>query len=193
MKNQSIFYLLLFITFVTSCKPAKDIAKEEELQEIKVPFSENKYQSNDEFYRAVGNFKSPNLNFAQQQARNSALQNMAVFIGNTTEQSAENFAEQYNYSDKSEFKQGVKQLGIVVAKQKMSNVKQIGVKTFKTKDNQFETFIALEMSVENYLKGLEASLENSKMQESSKEKLKNNWEEYKKQHKEAIKELENGQ
>ena len=125
----TITSLFVCIMVIIGCKTKKDINNDS--VEIKTPFSENKYKSDKNHFRAVGYGESESLNNAQEiaksQARSDILRQVSIIIKDVT--------ERYNSqvgSNSGNMFQGISRQ---ISKSVLTNIKEINNKTFELKNN----------------------------------------------------------
>jgi hypothetical protein len=165
------------------CKTTKPIENVINSQEVTTPFQDEKFKSNKDYFRSVSSFVADNKQYSYEQARNKAFQNITTMINNITDYTSDNYAKHEDIKNKTEFVEGIQSLSTTVAKEQLRFVKEIGVKTFITKDNKYETYVALEMSVEDYFNKLKPAIDaNDKL------KMETDWAKYKIEHDKAIEE-----
>lgn len=132
---------------LASCKSKKpvSIAKNEGLIEVSTPFESKEYRSDDEHFRSKQSGKSPDQATAKKIAQQNARAEMAANINATVKRVTDQYTNQRTVGNKQEFENKFEELSREVVNLEMSNVKEIGQKTFKDpSDNGWVVWIAME-------------------------------------------------
>ena len=106
MKKSNIFlFLSLILTSTTliSCSSTISLAKVEESREVKLPFSEREYKSNNEFIRARANGESRDLQGGEMIARHNAEGLLANTIGTTIKGVTEQYFQNTSDNNSNDF------------------------------------------------------------------------------------------
>src|SRR6056297_1155693 len=94
MKKQIL--IIVFIAIYAILQGCSIFSETGVSKENKIPFSVNEYQSDMNYYRALGKGKSPNLSFAKEIALHNAKENLAkkIFHNNPYNEMTENVINQ---------------------------------------------------------------------------------------------------
>lgn len=133
------------IALLSACKSKKQtVQKESGAVEITVPFSESKYRSDNEAFRAKQVGKSPDLATAKKIAFQNARAEMAANINAMVKRVTDQYTNQRTVGNTQEFENKFEELAREVVNLEMSNVKEIGEKIFKESNGAFSYWIAIE-------------------------------------------------
>jgi hypothetical protein len=130
-----------------SCKSKKPVtvAKQEGLIEITTPFDSKEYRSDEENFRSKQSGKSPDLATAKKIAYQNARAEMAANINATVKRVTDQYTNQRTVGNTQEFENKFEELSREVVNLEMSNVKELGQKTFQDpSDKAYIVWIALE-------------------------------------------------
>jgi hypothetical protein len=130
-----------------SCKSKKpvSVAKQEGLIEISTPFDSKEYRSDEENFRSKQSGKSPDLATAKKIAYQNARAEMAANINATVKRVTDQYTNQRTVGNAQEFENKFEELSREVVNLEMSNVKELGQKTFQDpSDKAYIVWIALE-------------------------------------------------
>ena len=150
---------------VTSCKTPQTLEKTTGAVEITVPFSESKYKTDKEFFRAKQSGKSQDLatskKIALQNAKSELAGNIKAVIKRVTDQ----YTNQRTVGDKQDFENKFEELAREVVDQTLTDVRIIDEKIFKETDGRYSYWVAIETSKESILEGVAAKIsKNEKLQ-----------------------------
>ena len=183
---KTINYLLIpaiALMTITSCKSKKavvtavPVAKQEGLIEISTPFDSKEYRSDEENFRSKQSGKSPDLATAKKIAYQNSRAEMAANINAVVKRVTDQYTNQRTVGNKQEFENKFEELSREVVNLEMSNVKELGQKTFQDpSDKAYIVWIALEANKTGVLDKI-----NQKISSDAKLKL-----DYDKQKFEAI-------
>ncbi|MBK9284271.1 MAG: hypothetical protein IPM51_08095 [Sphingobacteriaceae bacterium] len=148
---------------LTGCKSKKKqtIQKETGAVEISVPFSESKYRSDNDAFRAKQVGKSPDLATAKKIAFQNAKSEMAANINSTIKRVTDQYTNQRTIGNAQEFENKFEELAREVVNLEMSNVKEIGEKIFKEPDGSYSYWIAVEAGKKEVFEKLDAKISNN--------------------------------
>jgi hypothetical protein len=172
-------------TMVTSCKSSKQPI-EKGTVEIRIPFTGKEYQADANYFRTSQSGISPDLATAKKIALTNAKTELASNIQTVVKAVTENYSNQRAIVDKKEFENKFEENAILVVNQSLNDVKVIGDKVFKEKNNNYTHYIAIEMSKEI----LENKIANRILRDS-KLQLEFDKQQFKKVFDEEMKKLEN--
>lgn len=146
---------------LAGCKSKKTpIQKETGAVEITVPFSESKYRTDNDNFRAKQVGKSPDLATAKKIAFQNARAEMAANINATVKRVTDQYTNQRTVGNTQEFENKFEELAREVVNLEMSNVKEIGEKIFKETDGSYSYWIAIEAGKKEVFDKLDAKISN---------------------------------
>jgi hypothetical protein len=147
---------------LTACKSKKQpIQKETGAVEITVPFSESKFRSDNEAFRAKQVGKSPDLATAKKIAFQNARSEMAANINSMVKRVTDQYTNQRTVGNTQEFENKFEELAREVVNLEMSNVKEIGEKIFKEPNGSFSYWIAIEAGKKEVFEKLDAKISSN--------------------------------
>ncbi len=150
------------IALLSACKSKKQtVQKESGAVEITVPFSESKYRSDNEAFRAKQVGKSPDLATAKKIAFQNARAEMAANINAMVKRVTDQYTNHRTVCNTQEFENKFEELAREVVNLEMSNVKEIGEKIFKESNGAFSYWIAIEAGKKEVFDKLDAKISNN--------------------------------
>jgi hypothetical protein len=160
--TQLILIPAVAMAMLTACKSKKQpIQKETGAVEITVPFSESKFRSDNEAFRAKQVGKSPDLATAKKIAFQNARSEMAVNINSMVKRVTDQYTNQRTVGNTQEFENKFEELAREVVNLEMSNVKEIGEKIFKEPNGSFSYWIAIEAGKKEVFEKLDAKISSN--------------------------------
>jgi len=168
--------LMALIVAFASCKSKKNkvtpIEKSTGAVEISVPFSEAKYYSDKENFRAKSSGSSPDLQTAKKIALQNAKSEMAGLIQTTIKKVTDQYTSQRTVGNQVDFNNKFEELAREVTNQELVDVKVLGEKLFKETNNSYTYWIAIEANKQAVLTGIEKGIANNKKIEQDYDKKK---------------------
>ena len=160
--TQLLLIPAIAVMALTGCKSKKKqpIQKETGAVEISVPFSESKYRSDNDAFRAKQVGKSPDLATAKKIAFQNAKSEMAANINSTIKRVTDQYTNQRTIGNAQEFENKFEELAREVVNLEISNVKEIGEKIFKEPDGAFSYWICVEAGKKEVFDKLDANISN---------------------------------
>jgi hypothetical protein len=156
MKKSNIFlFLSLILTSTTliSCSSTISLAKVEESREVKLPFSEREYKSNNEFIRARANGESRDLQGGEMIARHNAEGVLANTIGTTIKGVTEQYFQNTSDNNSNDFSKKFESTTRTITNEAVSNIKVVDTKTLRKANGVYDTWIVIEISKKSLLAG----------------------------------------
>ena len=145
IKILAIPAIALLLAAGCKSKKAVSVAKQEGLIEITTPFDSKEYRSDEENFRSKQSGKSPDLATAKKIAYQNARAEMAANINATVKRVTDQYTNQRTVGNTQEFENKFEELSREVVNLEMSNVKELGQKTFQDpSDKAYIVWIALE-------------------------------------------------
>lgn len=146
---------------LAGCKSKKQtIQKETGSVEITLPFSTKEFRSDENHFRSKQVGKSPDLATAKKIAYQNAKSEMAGNINATVKRVTDQYTNQRTVGNTQEFENKFEELAREVVNLEMSNVKEIGEKTFKEPDGGYSYWIALEADKKTVFDKLDSKISN---------------------------------
>jgi len=168
MKTQTLLISAVIITVMlsaTSCKTTQPLEKTTGDVEISVPFSESKYKTDKEFFRAKQSGKSQDLATSKKIALQNAKSELAGNIKAIVKRVNDQYTNLRTVGDKQDFENKFEELAREVVDQTLTDVRIIDEKIFKETDGRYSYWVAIETSKESILEGVAAKIsKNEKLQ-----------------------------
>lgn len=155
MKTTKIFAILTLIScviLVSSCGASKSASKQSTpvlsgMKEVALPFSESKYKTDDDFFRAVGLGESSDLATAKKIASLNARTDLAANISSLIKSVNEQYVQQRTVNDRSEYLSKFEELSRNVVSQAISQVKVLDEKAYTAENtNKYSYYVCIEMA-----------------------------------------------
>jgi len=168
MKAQNLVIPSLMIAMVlsaTSCKTPQNIEKTTGAVEISVPFSDSKYKTDKDYFRAKNIGKSIDLATSKKIALQNAKSELAGNIQSIMKAVTDQYTNSSKVDDKENFENKFEELSRDVVNQTLSDVRIIDEKIFKETDGKYSYWVAIETSKQSILEGVTAKVsKNEKLQ-----------------------------
>ena len=168
MKAQNLIIPSLMIAMVlstTSCKTPKNIEKTTGAVEISVPFSDSKYKTDKDYFRAKNIGKSIDLATSKKIALQNAKSEIAGNIQSIMKAVTDQYTKSSKVDDKENFENKFEELSRDVVNQTLSDVRIMDEKIFKETDGKYSYWVAIETSKQSILEGVTAKVsKNEKLQ-----------------------------
>lgn len=168
MKAQNLIIPSLMIAMVlsaTSCKTPQNIEKATGAVEISAPFSDSKYKTDKDFFRAKNTGKSIDLATSKKIALQNAKSELAGNIQSTMKAVIDQYTNSSKVDDKENFENKFEELSRDVVNQTLSDVRIMDEKIFKEVDGRYSYWVAIETSKQSILEGVTAKVsKNEKLQ-----------------------------
>jgi len=156
MKTIKILMSIILMISVIGCKSKKDITKITKSQEIELPFSGNKYESNNKNFRAIKSGTSTNLTVAEEIAKANARTDITYQINTVVENVSDIYINQKNKNAGEKFERMSRQ----TSKEMLTNITIIDRKIFLN-DDEYTFWIVMEVNKKDVLNII--YLENSQV------------------------------
>jgi hypothetical protein len=168
MKAQNLIIPSLMIAMVlstTSCKTPQNIEKTTGAVEISVPFSDSKYKTDKDYFRAKNIGKSIDLATSKKIALQNAKSELAGNIQSIMKAVTDQYTNSSKVGDKENFENKFEELSRDVVNQTLSDVRVMDEKIFKETDGKYSYWVAIETSKQSILEGVTAKIsKNEKLQ-----------------------------
>lgn len=191
MRNILFFrgFLLLaalgMLIVVNGCKSKEKTVKVPGETEITVPCSGTEFFANAEYFRANQVGESQDQATAKKKAMSNARADLASSVETTIKGVIDNYVNSRELNNTEEVEERFESLTREVINQKLSGVKTICEKTFKTDDGKYKTYIALELSGDELMNAM-----NERLSNDAKLKIDYDYEQFKKTFNEEMKKME---
>jgi len=162
MKTTNLLLIpALAVLTLAGCKSKKTtVQKETGAVEIVLPFSTKEFRSDEDHFRSKQVGKSTDLATAKKKAYLNAKSEMAGNINATIKRVTDNYTNSRTVGNTEEFENKFEELAREVVNLEMSNVKEIGEKTFIEPDKSYTYWIALEADKKTVFDKLDAKISN---------------------------------
>lgn len=163
---KKVINLFLSIIIIYACNSTKKIPSVQAgSQEAKLPFSETKYKTDKDYFRAVQVGKSIDLGTAKKMSIHSAKADLASFINTKLKKVTDLYTNQSTVEDKSDFEKKFEEFSREVVNQNLNDVKLLDEKVFKEQDGSYSYWVVLEIDKKALLNGVNNSIsKNAKLQ-----------------------------
>jgi hypothetical protein len=167
MKNLIVVSMLAGIALLSvSCGSTKKVAIEKQsgTEEVILPLSGKDFQSDKEYYRTKSSGKSPDIATAKKIALNNSKAEIAGLISAKLKAVTDNYTNQRSTANAQDFENKFETMSREVVNQQLVDVTIIGEKLLKN-GNSYEYWIAIEVSKQAILNGIENTIsKNQKLQ-----------------------------
>ncbi|MFZ4671936.1 MAG: hypothetical protein ACOYLT_07985 [Flavobacterium sp.] len=168
MKSKNLIIPSLMIAMVlsaTSCKTPQNIEKTTGAVEISVPFSDSKYKTDKDYFRAKNIGKSIDLATSKKIALQNAKSELAGNIQSIMKAVTDQYRNSSKVDDKENFENKFEELSRDVVNQTLTDVRIMDEKIFKETDGKYSYWVAIETSKQSILEGVTAKVsKNEKLQ-----------------------------
>ena len=173
MKKITIKLLaLLVFALVYSCKSTKTIEKATGAVEISVPFSEGKYKTDNNFFRAKQMGKSMDLATAKKIAIMNAKTELAGIVNSTIKSVTDQYTNQRTVGNNQELENKFEQLARDIVSETLADVIIMDEKVFKETDSNYSYWVAIEMSKDAVLESMNNKISKDKKLQLDYDKMK---------------------
>lgn len=174
MKNNiiSIYVICVTLALVFSCGSTKPIEKVNGAVSVNVPFSEGKYKSDKNYFRAKQSGISPDLPTAKKVAIMNAKAELSGLVNSTIKSVTDQYTNQRTVGSKLELEIKFEELGREVVNESLVDVNIMDEKVFKETDNNFTYWVAIEMSKDAVLESLANKISNDEKLQLDYDKMK---------------------
>lgn len=159
--------IIAMVLCVSSCKtPQKKLEKTTGAVEIlEPPFSDSKYKTDKDYFRAKNVGKSIDLATSKKIALQNAKSELAGNIRSIMKAVTDQYTNLSKVDDKENFENKFEELSRDVVNQTLSDVRIMDEKIFKETDGRYTYWVAIETSKQSILDGVVAKVsKNEKLQ-----------------------------
>lgn len=155
-------FTLVLIAGMVSCKSKEKVSTNSEVGTIleNMP-CEDKGRSDKNFYRASAMATSSDLSLAKEKALLNAKQRLVTLINSNTKSVTDRYVNEREFGDASEFEQKFENLTREVADETISNIVVACEKASVLDNGKYRGFVAIEVSKEEILNGINNKLSNN--------------------------------
>ena len=137
MKQTILFSVIAFIIF-SACNSSKHLPSiQAGSQEVILPFSDTKYKSDKDYFRATQVGKSPDLATSKKIALHSAKADLASTVQTKLKRVTDLYANQKGVVNKTDFENKFEDFSREIVNQSLSDVKVVEEKVFKETDGSY--------------------------------------------------------
>lgn len=158
---------------IASCKPKEKIPTGE--KEVVVPCSGPDYFTNNKVFRANSIGESMDQVTSKKKALTNARNELAQSIQTTVKTVTDNYTNSREMNRKEELEQRFEQLNREVVDQTLHGVRTICEKLVQTKEGNYKTYVAIELSADDLVKQY-----NERMSKDDRLKIDYDYEKFKK-------------
>lgn len=175
MKTKTTLKSLLFIGFIStamifsSCGGGKKTTEEKKNdpglgERMNIP-CKSEGRSNSDFFRADASATSVDMNLSREKAMTATKQRLAGIIETKIKSVTDRYVNETEFGDNAQFEAKFENLTREVVKQKLVDVAVTCEETYKQDNGKFQTYLAIEVSKDAMLNGINNSLtKNQKLQ-----------------------------
>ena len=176
MKNCKLLVLIPALSGLTliqsSCSSTVPLKKAQESVEIKLPFSEKEFKSNNEFLRVVAHGESASSTLAEKIAMQNAQTNLATRINSLVKNVAEDYSKNISDANSNEFTSSFETQGRVIVKESLAMINVLDKKVLLKPSNIYDFWIVIEVSKKSLLEGATKAMSSSKKLQLEADKVK---------------------
>lgn len=168
----SVTMMLAVVSFMSCGGPKETAKKDSGFQEINIPCQDKGY-SDAEFFRAAGNGKSRNLATSKDKAMLNAKTRLAGLINSTIKSVTEQYTNEMDVGDATEFEQSFEQMTRDVVKQKLVEVAVTCEKTgTNSESGLYETYLAIQVKKDYIYNGIDEKISKDKKLQLKYDRMK---------------------
>lgn len=165
MKKNAILVLsslIILSVILTACTSSMPLTKVQESKEVKLPFSEKEYKSNNEFIRARANGESRDLQGGEMIARHNAEAVLANTIGAAIKGVTEQYFQNTSDNNSNDFSKKFESTTRTITNESISNIKVVDTKTLLKSNGVYDTWMVIEVSKKSLLANSLKAMSNNK-------------------------------
>lgn len=162
-----IFLSIMVIIALTACNSNKFLGTK-----VKEPFSEDKYQSNNRYFRGVGKGESKDQNISESKADLQAKKELAQQMSTTIKGVTDQYMGETEVGQASEITEKFESLIREVTNTKLADLRKIGQEQFRNSEGNYTTFVAYEIHKKHMYRYLKQQAKlNQKLSDSERKKI----------------------
>ncbi|HOK38888.1 MAG TPA: hypothetical protein P5312_10040 [Bacteroidales bacterium] len=154
--RSSVLVMIAFATVLSfsSCKKKKDVIKpDKNAKEIIIP-CKNEGRSDKNFFRADAQATSQDMSLSREKALTAAKQRLAGLIETKIKSVTDRYVNETEVGKNSEFEQKFENLTREVINQTLVDIAIVCEKNFQEQNGKYTTYIAIEVSKDAMLNGI---------------------------------------
>ena len=165
MKNIFSYLACIVLAFsFTACK-TKKLTSVTGATEVIMPFSEDKYKTDKDFFRARNNANSKELSASKKMAMLNARSELAGIINTKIKQVIDQYSNTITVNDKTDYEKKLEIETRSAVEQSLSGITVAGEKLFKETNGSFSYWVVIEVSKKSILEGVNDKIsKNAKLQ-----------------------------
>jgi len=160
------------IMILSSCSSTVPLKKVQESVELKLPFSEKEFKSNNEFLRVVAHGESASSTLAEKIAMQNAQTNLATRINSLVKNVAEDYSKNISDANSNEFTSSFETQGRVIVKESLAMINVLDKKVLLKPSIIYDFWIVIEVSKKSLLEGATKAMSTSKKLQLEADKVK---------------------
>jgi hypothetical protein len=176
MKTSKFCFLALSIVssgfIFSSCSSSVPLAKVQDSREIKLPFSEKEFKSNNEFLRVVAHGESASSTLAEKIAMQNAQTNLATRINSLVKNVTEDYSKNISDANSNEFTSSFETQGRVITNETLSMINVLDKKVLLKSTNIYDIWVVIEVSKKGLLEGATKSMSSNKKLQLEADKIR---------------------
>lgn len=174
MKNNTIriYVFCATLALMFSCGSTKPIEKVNGAVSVNVPFSEGKYKSDNNYFRAKQSGISPDLATAKKVAIINAKAELGGIVNSTIKSVTDQYTNQRTVGSEQELEIKFEELAREVVNESVADVRIMDEKVFKETNNTYTYWVAIEMSKDAVLESLANKISNDEKLQLDYDKMK---------------------
>jgi hypothetical protein len=157
---------------ISSCSSAVPLAKVQESREIKLPFSEKEFKSNEDFFRVVAHGESASSTLAEKIAMQNAQTNLATRINSLIKNVTEDYSKNISDANSNEFTSSFETQGRVITNETLSMINVLDKKVLQKPNQIYDIWIVIEVSKKSLLEGATKSMSTNKKLQLEADKIR---------------------
>jgi len=178
MKTSTFTKGILFVAVLgtamvfTSCKKNKDVIKpDKDAKEIIIP-CKDEGRSDKNFFRADASATSQDMSLSREKALTAAKQRVAGLINTKIKSVTDRYVNETEVGTNSDFEQKFENLTREVVNQTLVDITIICEKNFQESSGKYTTYIAIEISKDAMLNGINSSISKDQKLRVDYDKMK---------------------
>ena len=162
-----ILLALTAIFALTACQSNKFLGSK-----VKEPFSGDKYESNNRYFRGVGKGESKDQNISESKAELQAKKEMAQQMSTTIKGVTDQHMSETEVGQASEITEKFESLIREVTNTKLADLRKIGQEQYKNSEGNYTTYVAYEIHKKHMYRYLKQQAKlNQKLNEAERKEI----------------------
>ena len=161
------FILAIALLTLSGCKTKSNLG-----EKITEPFTGNKYESNDRYFRGTGKGQSTDENISRSKADLQAKKVLAQQVETNIKVVSDQYLGETELNDKSEISDKFQSLVREVTNTQIADLRKIGEEKYKMSDGNFNTYVAYEIHKRDMYRFMLKQIKlNSKLNEAERKTI----------------------